>query len=106
MQPVVSYGARARGRLYDLAIYQDKRGYFLHVYDGRARDLVAPVHLDPRTHGQHPDGAPWSYPTWRAWLRDGAERLLFRVGILRLAIAPSPSVPADTEVPLAHAHTG
>lgn len=85
MDPIASYVASVRGHRYDLAVYSDRRGYFLRVYDGRARDLVPPVHLDPGVYGHGPMGAAWTPTEWRAWLRDGAERLLFRVGLFRLA---------------------
>lgn len=88
MEPLASYAAAVRGRRYDMAIYKDRRGFFLRIYDRRARDIVAPVHLDPAIYGYGPDARPWSRPMWRAWLRDGAERLLFRVGIHRFSVAP------------------
>jgi hypothetical protein len=84
-----------------MAVYRDKRGYFLRIYDGRARDIIPPVHLDLAVYGHDVDGAPWSDGTWRSWLREGAERLLYRVGILRFALtAPMPE-PGDAEPVLA-----
>lgn len=93
MQPMASYVASIRGHRYDLAVYTDRRGFFLHVYDGRARDLVPPVHLDPEVYGFGPGGAPWSRTIWRAWLRDGAERLLYRVGLFRFEGVMEASLP-------------
>jgi hypothetical protein len=90
MEPIASYVAVVRRRRYDLAAYRDPRGYFLRVYDGRAADLVPPVHLDPRFYGQHANGVAWSEGEWRAWLKAGAEALLFRVRLLRLREAPLP----------------
>jgi hypothetical protein len=102
MEPLASYGACIRGRRYDLAVYEDNRGYFLRIYDGRARDIVPPVYLDPAAHGGGGTGA-WSGPMWRGWLRDGAERLLFRVGVLRLALSPEGDAPLEAPAPLSRA---
>jgi hypothetical protein len=85
--PLASYVATVCGHRYELVVYTDAKGYVLRVYDRRAADLAAPVRLDPRVYGHGAAGEDWTRTVWRSWLRDGAERLLYRMGVLRFQLA-------------------